>query len=478
VKKTVTAGAWAALVAAWVLTAQNPAAPVIDNALQALGSRDLKTMQFSGSGAEFCLGQQYSATSGYPKFLLGDYVRTVDMATQSSRQTARRSQGEPVQGGCGAPIQPGNQNTFIAPNAAWAQKLDVLLTPQGFLSYAAAHNPSLASKKVANKQMNVVSFKEGKYTMNGYIDAQTNFLERIETWLDNPVLGDMLVEAKFMDYRDFTGMKFPARMVQSRGGFPVLDLTITGAKANVEASALQPPAAKGGGKGGVPKGGGPPALAANEPQKLGEGVWLIPGGYQSVVIEFKDYVAIWEAASDAVTTQTIAQARKLVPSKPIRYAILSHAHSDHTGGIGIAVAEGLTLMAHKNAKAYLEPALAAPRTLLEGDKMAASGKKPKWEVVGDKKILKNGDMVVELYNVSGTIHDDGNMIMYFPKLKLMVNSDVYNYSAPTADVHPWHANLWENLERLKIDIDRVIPTHGPPGGRAVSIADIRASAHK
>src|ERR1044072_4770146 len=66
--KKLFAGAGVVALAAWVLTAQNTAAPVIDSALKALGSQDLKTMEFSGSGAEFCLGQQYNGTSGYPKF--------------------------------------------------------------------------------------------------------------------------------------------------------------------------------------------------------------------------------------------------------------------------------------------------------------------------------------------------------------------------------------------------------------------------
>ena len=166
------------------------------------------------------------------------------------------------------------------------------------------------------------------------------------------------------------------------------------------------------------------------------------------------------------------------PSKPIKYVVMSHIHSDHTSGTGTFVAEGIPLLTHRNNKAYFEKALSQPRTLLEGDKMAASGKKPKFELIGDKKVLTDGNQVVEFHLVKGNPHDPGNIVMYLPKSKILVESDVYNFTAPNDFVHAWHANLYENLERLKLDIDRIIPTHAPPAGKVVTMADLRASVKK
>jgi hypothetical protein len=47
---------------------------------------------------------------------------------------------------------------------------------------------------------------------------------RVETSIDNPVLGDMQFEALYSDYKDFGGVKFPMHIVQRQGGFPILDL--------------------------------------------------------------------------------------------------------------------------------------------------------------------------------------------------------------------------------------------------------------
>lgn len=40
----------------------------------------------------------------------------------------------------------------------------------------------------------------------------------------------------------------------------------------------------------------------------------------------------------------IAEARKLVPGKPIRFSVNSHHHFDHAGGLRTAAAEGIALV--------------------------------------------------------------------------------------------------------------------------------------
>src|SRR5207247_1442572 len=78
------------------------------------------------------------------------------------------------------------------------------------------------------------------YKISGYINDQ-DLLERVETHIDNPVLGDMLVESVYADYKDFQhGLVFPSKIIHSEGGFPVLDLTVTDAVRNVVAEVIQP----------------------------------------------------------------------------------------------------------------------------------------------------------------------------------------------------------------------------------------------
>ena len=63
------------------------------------------------------------------------------------------------------------------------------------------------------------------YKVVGYINNR-NLVERVQTWLENPIFGDMLVEAIYTEYRDANGVKYPSTIVQKRGGQPVFEAQI------------------------------------------------------------------------------------------------------------------------------------------------------------------------------------------------------------------------------------------------------------
>ena len=62
---------------------------------------------------------------------------------------------------------------------------------------------------VGGKNYRVVTFVgDNKAKVNGYINDQ-NLVERVETWIDNPFLGDMPFEAIYSDYKDVGGVAVP-----------------------------------------------------------------------------------------------------------------------------------------------------------------------------------------------------------------------------------------------------------------------------
>ena len=46
---------------------------------------------------------------------------------------------------------------------------------------------------------------------------------------------------------------------------------------------------------------------------------------------------------------------------------------------------------------------------------------------------------------------------YFPKERILVEADVFS---PGAAVHPFAANLLENIKKRNLRIDRIVPIHG------------------
>jgi hypothetical protein len=52
-------------------------------------------------------------------------------------------------------------------------------------------------------------------------------VSRVDSTYPDPVLGDTQVVTRYDDYRDISaGIKFPMRIRQSIGGYPVLDLAV------------------------------------------------------------------------------------------------------------------------------------------------------------------------------------------------------------------------------------------------------------
>jgi len=211
-----------------------------------------------------------------------------------------------------------------------------------------------------------------------------------------------------------------------------------------------------------------------ESQKLGDGVWFLAGGtHNSVLVDFKDYVAVIEGPLDeARSLAVIAEVKKLVPNKPIRYLINTHHHFDHSGGIRTYVAEGATIITHEMNRPYYEKTFAMPRTL-SPDELSKNPKEAKFVTVTDKYVLTDGVRRLELYAVQGNGHNAGLIVAYLPKEKVLIEPDLFNppppNTPPPAAVSPYTASLQENIKRLKLDVRQIAPLHG----RVVPVAEMQ-----
>jgi glyoxylase-like metal-dependent hydrolase (beta-lactamase superfamily II) len=308
-----------------------------------------------------------------------------------------------------------------------------------------------------------------KWKMQGTVNSQ-NLLERVETWLDNPVLGDMPIEITYSDYKDFGGVKFPTKIVQRQGGGPALDLTITDVQPNA-AVAIEVPA-------GVKDAAPPPVRV--ESQKIAEGVWYLTGGsHHSVLVEFTDHVAVIEGPqNEERSVAVIGEVKKLVPTKPIRYLVNTHQHFDHSGGIRTYAAEGATIVTHQIYKPYYEKIFSNPRTL-NPDKLAQSKKKAKIEaVVGQKVLFDKAGRELALHPIQGNPHNDGMLMAFLPKEGILIEADVFTPPAPNAPPpatpNPFTVNFHDNIERLKLDVRQIAPLHG----RLATMDDLRKAIGK
>jgi hypothetical protein len=69
------------------------------------------------------------------------------------------------------------------------------------------------------------------------------------------------------------------------------------------------------------------------------------------------------------------------------------------------------------------------------------------------------------------------LVAYLPKEKILIEADAFN---PPADknapalrpISPYTMNLVDNIKRLKLDVNRIIPIHYPADNRVVDIVEL------
>jgi len=446
---------------------------VIANAEKALG--DVKSIAYSGSAKDVAFQQCGANATDMtcrgthdPMRPINNYVRVIDLAAPSSRHTGATNNIGP---GGSTTLTPGTFFQQVTPQQAdvsqpWGGSLEFYITPWGFLKGAAENNATASKRKVDGKSYTVLTWSptvkapSGKnYVINGYLNDK-NLVERVETWLGENIMGDMHIVATYSGWKDMGGAMAPSKIVQTRGGWPFFEVDVTAAKANPAdlATLAPPPAARPGGPGGPP-GGAPPALNVTS-EKLGDGLYRLttgPGSYDSVIVEFKDYIMMLEAGqSEARALAYVAETKKLIPNKPIRYVMDTHPHADHTGGLPVLVAEGATIITQENNKEFLEKALNTPRTLMS-DTLAKNPRKALIETVAEKRVYSDGTRVVEMYHIFPAPHSNGLMIAYIPKEKVLFQGDFSVNPGEPANDHV--KALVPVLERLNLDYDRYINVH-------------------
>src|SRR6516165_9734727 len=122
---------------------------VLDNVAKAMG--DVKSLQYTGNGAYFFLGQSVAPATPWPRFNLKTYTRSINYDTPAMRDDFVRTQADPAaRGGGGIPLvgeqhliqgvsgadawnQVGENSPTPAVAAVADRQQQLLITPQGVI---------------------------------------------------------------------------------------------------------------------------------------------------------------------------------------------------------------------------------------------------------------------------------------------------------------------------------------------------------
>src|SRR5207244_3302040 len=139
-----------------------------------------------------------------------------------------------------------------------------------------------------------------------------------------------------------------------------------------------------------------------------------------------DHVVVVEGpGGDDQSLASIAELKRLLPNKPIKYVVNTHHHSDHAGGIRVYAAEGIPIIMHESHKRYYEQEIFKNPHTLNPDRLARMPRAAVIETVKDKRVLTDGNMTIELYLLRGNLHAEGLLVVYVPKEKVLIQADTF-----------------------------------------------------
>jgi glyoxylase-like metal-dependent hydrolase (beta-lactamase superfamily II) len=450
----------------------------LDGVAKAMGAANLKSYELTANGMSYAVGQSEAPGAPWPRFTIKNTKRTVNYETASLRdETVQQRVLEPPRAG-GAYVR-GEQtvNFAVSGDHAWNTTGDaaipapIALADRQFQLWATPHGivkAAMANKGTVEGRTILVSVP-GRFKLKATVNDK-NLITKVEGLVANPVVGDQPVEVTYSTYQDFgNGVMFPRVIEQTAGGFPSLALTIDTFKPNAPADIKVPDTVR---------------QATNvyskvATQMVAEGVWYLTGGtHHSAVIEMKDHVIVVEAPlNEERALAVLAETKKLVANKPIRYLINSHHHYDHSGGVRTFAAEGVTVVTSEVNRPFFEWALAAPATVAP-DNQAKAKRKVTVEGVGDKRVMTDGTRTVEIHQIAGILHHDGMLMVYLPKEKLLSQADAFSPVAPNAKYmtppSPFSEALADNITRLGLNVDQHLPLHG----RLVPAAELNKAIGK
>jgi hypothetical protein len=489
----------------------------IEAAAKAMGTTNLKSIQFTADGFLSKVGEQYDLTTDWPHFEVSEYTRTIDFDAKYMRLDYNQKQGSYPTNGY-PPVPEDHVTNILSGNFAWDMKgdtpvpytrlyldgmpyadlrqLEMVLSPHGFIKAALAATDAVAITQPIvgpsdfglsqfGQWVTIVSFHYGKYRVNGTINDQ-NLVEFTGTWIANPIYGDMPYEMRYTQYKNYNGVMFPGlthvhqgdpRINTAENYFQVWTRDV---QPNVVVNKIPVP--------DVARTAKLDAVKVDT-QKLADHVWLLGGGpLNSVLVEFKEFVAVVEAPqNEARSLAVIDEVHKLVPGKMIRYVVNTNHHMPYAGGLRTYFSQGTTVVTHQSNRDYYVDILFSPfpRTV-DPDHMTIfnpmymiSRRPPPIETVGGtttvgKYVISDDERQLQIWHVQDMAYEVGesylkipgpslargnhsaDMLMaYLPKEKILINADLYVPPEPGAKPAPpttGMRTLYLNMKKLDLDV--------------------------
>jgi glyoxylase-like metal-dependent hydrolase (beta-lactamase superfamily II) len=337
--------------------------------------------------------------------------------------------------------------------------LDILLTAAQSGSETVATDKDFGGK---TSKAATAKTKSGE-DVTLYFDPQSKLLAGFETTDSEAMAGDVPAQYVFADYKSVDGVMLPHKITITKNGKPYSDVQYTSAAINDSAAEKDfeiPEAASKQADQAIAEGDFSPVAVT----KIGDGTYFARAySHNSMIVEFPAWLAVVEAPyTDAQSATLVRVLEQQFPGKPVKYAAVTHHHSDHIGGVRGIAAAGATVVVEKGHEAPLRSMLDAhfthPPDALERKRNTGQSVGG-IEVYEGKKVLSDGNQTLELYAFGGSPHADPMVLAYVPGSKALFQSDLW-FPGTGGAGSPDSAQLLQSIRTLRLKPAINVGGHG------------------
>jgi len=345
-------------------------------------------------------------------------------------------------------------------------------------------------KTIEEQTIHVLQYQDGINPVELQVDSFTKLPIRVTYTEDDPLYGDTQNELRYLDWRESqvdateTGSPINVRLPHAQALFLNGDLYREEAFRNIinngsfEAEAFDIPQEIR----DTPENGerlvsqwtlrratlGVGYQGFAQPQnvefaEVAQGVVHVTGSsHHSMAIEMEDHIILvgtplFEERSVAVI-QALAER---FPGKPIRHAVVSHFHMDHSGGVRAYAANGATIIGHESIVPFLTTVLSAPHTY-RPDSLEQSDIEAQIEGVTEPMELSDGTRTVQLHHIANE-HATGMLVAYLPNERIIFVSDLYSPGRPVTESNANALAFYQGVTAAGLNVSQVVGGHGGIG---------------